>query len=57
VCNKYTPADSSSSTNDFSKNLKTIRAEQALVQFVSANDTQVLVKGVMADALELITAA
>jgi hypothetical protein len=41
--------------NDFSKNLKTIRAEQALVQFVSANDTQVLVKGVMADALELIT--
>jgi HK97 family phage major capsid protein len=41
--------------NDFSKNLKTIRAEQAIVQFVSANDTQVLVKGVMADALELIT--
>lgn len=43
--------------NDFSKNLKTIRAEQHLVQFVSANDTQVLVKGVMADAITAITAA
>lgn len=43
--------------NDFSKNLKTIRAEQHLVQFVSANDTQVLVKGVMADAIVAITAA
>lgn len=42
--------------NDFSKNLKTIRAEQHLVQFVSANDTQVLVKGVMADAIVAITA-
>jgi hypothetical protein len=42
--------------NDFSKNLKTIRAEQHLVQFVSANDTQVLVKGVMADAITAITA-
>lgn len=43
--------------NDFSKNLKTIRAEQHLVQFVSANDTQVLVKGVMTDAITAITAA
>lgn len=42
--------------NDFSKNLKTIRAEQAIVQFVSANDTQVLVKGTMAAAIALITA-
>lgn len=42
--------------NDFSKNLKTIRAEQHLVQFVSANDTQVLVKGVMTDAITAITA-
>lgn len=41
--------------DDFSKNLRTILAEQALVQFVSANDTQVLVKGVMADAVTLIT--
>jgi hypothetical protein len=41
--------------DDFSKNLRTILAEQALVQFVSANDTQVLVKGVMADAIALIT--
>lgn len=31
--------------NDFTKNKKTILAEQELVQFVSANDTQVLVKG------------
>lgn len=43
--------------NDFTNNLRTILAEQALVQFVSANDTQVLVKGVMADAITLITAA
>lgn len=43
--------------DDFSKNLRTILAEQALVQFVSANDTQVLVKGVMADAIVLITEA
>lgn len=43
--------------NDFSQNMKTIRAEQHLVQFVSANDTQVLVKGVMADAIAAITAA
>lgn len=41
--------------NDFTNNMRTILAEQALVQFVSANDTQVLVKGVMADAIALIT--
>lgn len=43
--------------NDFTNNMRTILAEQALVQFVSANDTQVLVKGVMADAIALITTA
>ena len=31
--------------NDFTNNKKTILVEQRLVQFVSANDTQVLVKG------------
>ena len=31
--------------NDFTNNKKTILVEQELVQFVSANDTQVLVKG------------
>ncbi len=41
---------------DFTDNLRTILAEQALVQFVSANDTQVLVKGTMAAAKTLITA-
>lgn len=41
--------------NDFTKNLKTILVEQELVQFVSANDTQVLVKGDMAAALAAIT--
>ena len=43
--------------NDFTKNLKTILVEQELVQFVSANDTQVLVKGKMSDALATITAS
>jgi HK97 family phage major capsid protein len=42
--------------NDFTNNMRTILAEQALVQFVSANDTQVLVKGTMAAAKTLITA-
>jgi HK97 family phage major capsid protein len=42
--------------NDFTNNMRTILAEQALVQFVSANDRQVLVKGVMADAINLISA-
>lgn len=37
--------------NDFTKNLKTILLEKRLVQFVSANDTAVLVKGVFADAI------
>lgn len=36
--------------NDFTNNLKTILVEQELVQFVSANDTQVLVKGTVAAA-------
>jgi hypothetical protein len=42
--------------NDFTKNLKTIIVEQELVQFVSANDTQVLVKGTFAAAKTLIEA-
>lgn len=42
--------------NDFTKNLKTIIVEQELVQFVSANDTKVLVKGLFADAKTLIEA-
>ncbi len=42
--------------NDFTNNMRTILAEQALVQFVSAKDTQVLVKGTMAAAKNLITA-
>lgn len=37
--------------NDFTNNLKTILVEQELVQWVSANDTQVLVEGSMATAL------
>ena len=41
--------------NDFTKNLKTILVEQELVQFVSANDTQVLVKGDMESAIAAIT--
>lgn len=43
--------------NDFTQNKKTILVEQELVQFVSANDTQVLVKGNMATALATITAS
>ena len=42
--------------NDFTKNLKTILVEQELVQFVSANDTQVLVKGTFASAIEMLEA-
>jgi len=42
--------------NDFINNKKTMLAEKRLVQFVSANDTQVLVKGTMAAAKTLITA-
>lgn len=37
--------------NDFTNNKKTILVEQRLVQFVSANDTPVLVKGVFATAI------
>lgn len=36
--------------NDFTNNLKTILVEQRLVQFASANDTPVIVKGVFATA-------
>lgn len=43
--------------NDFTNNKKTILVEQELVQFVSANDTQVLVKGNIATAITAITAA
>jgi hypothetical protein len=42
--------------NDFISNKKTILVEQELVQFVSANDTQVLVKGAFATAKALLTA-
>jgi hypothetical protein len=41
--------------NDFIKNLKTILVEQELVQFVSANDAPLLVKGNMAAAVAAIT--
>jgi HK97 family phage major capsid protein len=41
--------------DDFTNNKYTILAEQELVQFVSANDTQVLVKGDMATAVTAIT--
>lgn len=43
--------------NDFTKNLKTILVEQELVQFVSANDTQVIVKGDFASAIEILAEA
>lgn len=42
--------------NDFTKNKKTILVEQELVQFVSANDVNVLVQGDMATAIVAITA-
>lgn len=42
--------------NDFTKNKKTILVEQELLQFVSANDTQVLVKGDLATAITELTA-
>ncbi len=41
--------------NDFINNKKTILVEQELVQFVSANDTQVLVKGTIATAITALT--
>src|ERR1035437_6969007 len=40
--------------NDFTQNKKTMLMEQELVQFVSANDTKVLIKGTFAAALNLI---
>jgi hypothetical protein len=43
--------------NDFISNKKTILVEQELVQFVSANDTQVLVKGAFETAKTLLEAA
>ena len=43
--------------DDFITNKYTILAEQELVQFVSANDTQVLVQGEMATAITAITAS
>lgn len=43
--------------NDFINNMKTILVEQELVQFVSANDTPVLVKGNMAASITAITAS
>ena len=43
--------------NDFINNMKTILVEQELVQFVSANDTPVLVKGNMAASIAAITAS
>jgi hypothetical protein len=42
--------------NDFTNNKKTILVEQELVQFVSANDTQVLVKGTFAAGKALLEA-
>ncbi len=41
--------------NDFTNNLRTILVEQELLQFVSANDTQVLVKGDIATAITALT--
>lgn len=43
--------------NDFTKNKKTILVEQELLQFVSANDTQVLVQGDLAGAITALTVA
>lgn len=43
------------SGDDFINNQMTILAEQELVQFVSANDTQVIVKGDMTSAIATIT--
>lgn len=43
--------------NDFTNNKKTILVEQELVQFVSANDTPVLIKGLFTTAKVLLQAA
>ena len=42
------------SGDDFIDNLKTVRIEQRLVQFISANDVPVLVKGTFAAAKALL---
>lgn len=41
--------------NDFTQNKKTMLAEKRLVQFVSVNDTTVLVQGTFADAIDDLT--
>jgi hypothetical protein len=41
--------------NDFTNNLRTILVEQELLQFVSANDAQVLVQGDVATAITALT--
>lgn len=41
--------------NDFTNNLRTILVEQELLQFVSANDAQVLVQGDIATAITALT--
>ena len=41
--------------NDFTQNKKTMLVEKRLVQFVSANDTPVLVKGDFATAIAALT--
>lgn len=41
--------------NDFTNNLRTILVEQELLQFVSANDAQVLVQGTIATAITALT--
>jgi hypothetical protein len=40
--------------DDFIDNLKTVRIEQRLVQFISANDVSVLVKGTFASAKTIL---
>lgn len=45
------------SGDDFINNMRTVLVEQELVQWVSANDTQVLVKGDVATAITELTAA
>jgi hypothetical protein len=43
--------------NDFTNNKKTIVVEQELVQFVSANDTPVIIEGTFTAAIALLNAA
>lgn len=43
------------SGDDFINNMRTVLVEQELVQYVSANDTQVLVKGDIAGAITALT--